>query len=70
MYSNTCLLYKKGWKGINIDINPTSTDLFEILRPKDFNFCTTLDENKKDFKIFYDHPFSPVNTLDESYYKN
>ena len=21
MYSNTCLLYKKGWTGINIDIN-------------------------------------------------
>ena len=34
MYSNTCLLFKKGWRGINIDINPTSTDLFKILRPK------------------------------------
>ena len=21
MYSNTCLLHKKGWRGINIDIN-------------------------------------------------
>ena len=70
MYSNTCLLFKKGWRGINIDINPTSTDLFKILRPKDFNICTNIDENKKDFKIFYDHPFSPVNTLDETYYKN
>ena len=69
MYSNTCLLYKKGWRGINIDINPTSTDLFKILRPEDFNFCTTLDENKRDFEIFYDHPLSPANTLDESYYK-
>ena len=63
------LLYKKGWRGINIDINPTSTDLFKILRPEDFNFCTTLDENKRDFEIFYDHPLSPANTLDESYYK-
>jgi len=70
MYSNTCLLFKKGWRGINIDINPTSTDLFKILRPNDFNFCTTLDENNKDFQIFYDHPFSPVNTLDETYYNN
>ncbi len=69
MYSNTCLLYKKGWRGINIDINPVSLDLFKILRPADFNFCTTLDENKKDFKIFYDHSFSPANTLDETYYK-
>ena len=30
MYSNTCLLHKKGWSGINIDINPTSIDLFNI----------------------------------------
>ena len=28
MYSNTCLLHRRGWEGINIDINPTSIDLF------------------------------------------
>ena len=42
MYSNTCLLYKKGWRGINIDINKTSIDLFNILRPKDINICACL----------------------------
>ena len=68
MYSNTYLLHKKGWHGINIDINETSVDLFNILRPNDFNFCTTIDYSQKDFKVYYDHPFSPVNTLDESYY--
>ena len=26
MYSNTCLLHKKGWHGINVDINQTSID--------------------------------------------
>ena len=30
MYSNTCLLHNKSWSGINIDINPTSIDLFKI----------------------------------------
>ena len=29
-FSNTLLLYKKGWKGINIDLNQTSIDLFNI----------------------------------------
>ena len=48
MYSNTCLLYKKGWRGINIDINSTAIDLFNIARPKDFNICTTIDKNKKE----------------------
>ena len=70
MYSNTCLLHKRGWHGVNIDINPTSIDLFNIIRPNDFNLCTTVNEDQKEFKIYYDHPFSPVNTLDETYYNN
>ena len=67
MYSNTCLLFKNGWSGINIDINPTSIDLFKILRPLDFNICTALNEYEKEFKVYFDHPFSPVNTLDKSF---
>ena len=70
MYSNTCLLYKKGWRGVNLDINPTSIHLFDIIRPDDFNLCTTIDENKNEFKIYFDHPLSPVNTLDKKYYEN
>ena len=70
MYSNTCLLYRKGWRGINIDINPTSIDLFNILRPKDTNLCTTINETKETFEIYYDDPFSPVNTLDKQFYEN
>ena len=70
MYSNTCLLHRKGWRGINIDINPTSIDLFNILRPKDTNLCTTINETKETFEIYYDDPFSPVNTLDKQFYEN
>ena len=68
MYSNTCLLHNKGWSGINIDINPTSIDLFKIARPKDFNICTTINNEKKSFEIFFDDPFSPVNTLDKNFF--
>ena len=70
MYSNTCLLHRKGWQGINIDINPTSIDLFNIVRPKDINLCTTISEKKEVLSIFYDDPFSPVNTLDKKFYEN
>jgi len=69
MYSNTCLLHRKGWRGINIDINPTSIDLFNIARPDDINLCTTINETKKIFNIYYDDPFSPVNTLDKQFYE-
>ena len=30
MFSNTCLLFNKGWNGINVDLNPTSIDMFNI----------------------------------------
>ena len=69
MYSNTCLLHRKGWRGINIDINPTSIDLFNIIRPKDTNLCTTINKTKETFKVYYDDPFSPVNTLDKQFYE-
>jgi FkbM family methyltransferase len=35
--SLTHLLYKKGWKGINIDISKDSINLFKIARPNDKN---------------------------------
>ena len=70
MYSNTCLLHRKDWNGINIDINPTSIDLFNIARPKDTNLCTTISEKKEIFNIYYDDPFSPVNTLDMKFYES
>ena len=35
--SLTHLLYKKGWKGVNIDISKDSINLFKIARPNDKN---------------------------------
>ena len=49
-YNNTCLLFLKGWHGINVDINQTSIDLFDIARPNDTNICTTIDNKKREFK--------------------
>lgn len=36
-YSNTYLLYKKGWRGVNIDPNPNSIQLFNWHRKQDIN---------------------------------
>jgi len=69
MYSNTVLLYKKGWNGVNVDMNPTSIDLFNIARPKDVNICSAVSDEIKEFEMYYDDPFSPVNTIDKEFYK-
>ena len=70
MYSNTCLLFNAGWKGINIDFNQTSIDLFNILRPNDYNICAAVSDTNSERDIFFDHNFSPINTLQKSFYDN
>lgn len=70
MYSNTCLLHKRGWSGVNVDINQTAIDLFNIIRPNDKNICAAISKEKKDLKVYFDDPFSPVNTVDKKFYEN
>lgn len=45
-YSNTYLLYKRGWRGINIDANPASIKLFKRDRPKDINILSGVAEKE------------------------
>jgi FkbM family methyltransferase len=66
-YSNTALLYNRGWKGINIDMNQTSIDLFNILRKRDKNICAAISNTNKKTIQYFDHLFSPINTLDKNF---
>ena len=70
LYSNTCSLFNNGWSGINIDLNQTSIDMFNIIRPKDYNICAAISNNEVGAEVFFDDPFSPVNTIDKSFYDN
>lgn len=53
-YSNTYLLHKKGWKGINIDPNPKSIKLFKKYRKSDINLQVGILKEKKeaDYYVF------------------
>ena len=66
-YSNTALLYNRGWHGINIDMNQTSIDLFNILRKKDKNICAAISSSNKEVTQYIDHLYSPVNTIDKNF---
>ena len=66
-YSNTALLYNLGWKGINIDINQTSIDLFNIARPKDKNVFAGLSNKNEKTVAYFDHLLSPLNTLKKNF---
>ena len=62
-FNNTYLLYQKGWRGINIDLNRTSIDLFNIIRTKDTNILAAISDKKEKTKIFIENIFSPLNTI-------
>ena len=65
--NNTYLMHKLGWKGINIDLNPLSIDLFKVARPKDINICAAVSGKKTTKKLFFDHQLSYINTLSKNH---
>ena len=69
-YSNTALLYKKGWTGINIDLNKTTIDLFNFTRLKDKNIFACLSDREKIVDMYIDNEFSALNSIYNNNIKN
>jgi len=63
--NNTHLLFKKGWEGINIDVNKFSIDLFNFLRPEDLNLQIAVSDKDGEISFFYQKKFSQLNTTDK-----
>ena len=63
--NNTHLLFKKGWEGINVDVNKFSIDLFNFLRPGDLNLQTAVSDEEGEISFFYQKKFSQLNTTNK-----
>ena len=63
--NNTYLLNKKGWSGINIDLDIDNIELFKIYRPKDLNICAAISDEMKETELFFYHSRSALNTIDK-----
>lgn len=61
--NNTYLLNKKGWQGINIDIDKESVELFNLFRKKDFNINLAASSKKTELEYINFHDKSPINTI-------
>jgi FkbM family methyltransferase len=61
-YSNTYLLYLKGWRGINIDPNPLSIQQLEKERPGDINIQSGVSP-KKDTLTYHVYNHQTYNTF-------
>ena len=64
-YSNTLLLHKAGWRGVNIDPNPETIARFQAARPGDSNVCAAVSnvERRVDYLVY---PGKATNRIVES----
>ena len=61
--NHTYLLHKRGWTGINIDLDFNSIDMFNFFRPKDLNKQIALTDNKGQKELFFYHNRAAKNTI-------
>jgi hypothetical protein len=62
-HSNTYLLYRKGWTGINIDLEQDKIDLFNIMRPKDFNCLAAISDKIENVIMYRSQKFGVGSTI-------
>ena len=63
--NNTYLMYKKGWRGINIDLDKKSIDLFNLYRKYDCNRNIAVSSKFEDAELYFYHEKSPINTINK-----
>ncbi len=61
--NNTYLLNKKGWCGINIDLDEENIDLFNSYRKKDVNLATAVSDKEGETNLYFYHNKSALNTI-------
>ena len=61
--NNTYKLYKRGWVGINIDLDFNTIEMFNFFRKKDLNIQTAVSDKEEEKDLFFFHNRSAINTL-------
>jgi len=62
--SNTYAFYRRGWRGINIDLDPDKISAFKLRRPGDINIVAAVSDRRETLQVFSDKWFSMRATLD------
>ena len=69
-YNNTWRLYKRGWRGINIDIDSIKIAGFNLVRSKDVNISCAISDTEGELTYYSNGFYSLTISLDESFVKN
>jgi len=63
-YSNTYRLYRKGWRGINVDMEEDKVSLFNIIRPGDYNVLSAVSDKQENVTLYRYGNFGVGSTID------
>ena len=64
--SLTYCLYKRGWRGLNVDLSKISIDLFKLARSKDYNIQAAVTDFDGETQFFENGKINQQNTLEIS----
>jgi len=68
-YNNTFRLYRRGWRGVNIDIDKIKVEAFQMRRPADTNIQRAVSSQAGEITYWTNGFYSLVVTLDEDFTK-
>tara|TARA_B100001093_G_scaffold266434_1_gene254827 strand:+ start:968 stop:1702 length:735 start_codon:yes stop_codon:yes gene_type:complete len=61
-YNNTWQLYKRGWSGVNIDIDPIKIKGFDMIRPRDHNVACAVGCKNDEIEYYTKGYYSLTNS--------
>jgi FkbM family methyltransferase len=64
-FSNTYRLYKKGWSGINIDMEEDKISLFNMVRPRDINVLSPISDKEEEVTLYRFSKYGHGSTIDK-----
>ena len=69
-YSNTYILFRRGWRGINIDMEKDKIAAFNHARPNDHNFLGAISDKIEKVKIYRNQKYGVSSTINKNFIKN
>ncbi|MFL9934712.1 FkbM family methyltransferase [Paraburkholderia sp. RL18-103-BIB-C] len=63
-FSNTYALYRRGWRGINIDMDPVKIEAFKLARSGDTNVCAAISNEKATRQAYIFSAYGLTSTIE------
>jgi len=66
-HNNTYAMYKRGWHGVNIDLNPLTIKLFNFFRTRDININAAISDKEESKTLYFVDELNTQNTLEANH---